>query len=84
MELKKVIKALVVGGLIAATGLEWWKIQETQRRARRMLYPGNPREMTAVLTELKGYPDRESQALARQLEDYLKSRDRRAWRRSRK
>jgi hypothetical protein len=84
MELKKVIKALIVGGLIATTALEWRRIQETQRRARRILYPGNPREMAEVLTELRRYRDRESQILARQLEDHLRRRDRRAWRRARK
>lgn len=80
MEFKKAIQALIVGGLIATTALEWRRIRETQRRARSILYPGNPREMAAVLAELRRYQDRESQNLARQLEDHLKRRDRRAWR----
>jgi hypothetical protein len=84
MEFKNVIKALVVGGLIATTALEWRRIRQTQRRARSILYPGNPREIAEVLAELRGYRDRESQTLARELEDYLKRRDRRLWRRSRR
>jgi hypothetical protein len=82
MEIKKIIQALIVGGLIATTALEWRRIRDTQRRARSILYPGNPREMAAVLAELKRYRDRESQTLARQLEDHLRRRDRRLWRRS--
>jgi hypothetical protein len=84
MEFKRVIQALIVGGLIATTALEWRRIRETQRRARSILYPGNPREMAAVLAELRRYQDRESQILARQLEDRLKRRDRRLWQRSRR
>jgi hypothetical protein len=84
MKIKKVIKVLVVGGQIATTVLEWRKLQETHRRARRILYPGSPREMVAVLAELKRHRDPESQMLAIQLEDHLRRRDRRAWRRARR
>jgi hypothetical protein len=84
MKIKKVIQALIVGGLIATTVLEWRKLKETHRRARRILYPGSPGEMVAVLAELKRHRDPESQILASQLEDHLKRRDRRAWRRVRR
>jgi hypothetical protein len=83
MKIKKIIKALIAGGLIATAFLEWRKVRETHRRARRIMYPGSTGEMVAVLAELKRHRDPESQILTRQLEDHLKGRDERAWRRAR-
>ena len=78
---RRLITALVVGGLIAACAREWNNIRQVQRKARELLYPGNPTEIAEVLNELRRHSDDESQALARQLEERLKIKDRRVWRR---
>jgi hypothetical protein len=77
----RLVTTLLVGGLIAACAWEWKNIRQVQSRARRILYPGNPAEMAEVLEKLLRYKDRESRYLARRLEERLKVRDRRAWRR---
>jgi hypothetical protein len=81
MMASRLITTLLAGGLIAACAWEWKNIRQVQRRARSILYPGNPAEMAEILGKLRRYRDDESQVLARQLEERLKIRDRRAWRR---
>jgi hypothetical protein len=78
---RRLITALLVGGMIAACAREWKNIRQVQRKARDLLYPGSPTEMAEVLRELRSHNDDESQSLARQLEERLKIKDRRVWRR---
>ncbi len=78
---RRLITGLVVGGLIVACAREWNNIRQVQRKARDLLYPGNPTEMAEVINELRRHGNDESQALARQLEERLKIKDRRVWRR---
>jgi len=77
---RRLITALLVGGMIAACAREWKNIGQVQRKARDLLYPGSSTEMANVLCQLRRHSDDESQALARQLEERLKIKDRRAWR----
>ena len=78
---RRLITGLLVGGLIAACAREWKNIRQVQHQARDLLYPGDPAEMAEVINELRRHSDDESQALARQLEERLKIKDRRLWRR---
>jgi hypothetical protein len=78
---RKLITALIVGGLAAAWFREWREMRHVQQRARDLLYPGDPEEIAEVLVELQRHSDDESKALAKQLEERLKIKDHRAWRR---
>ena len=78
---RRLITGLVVGGLIGACAREWKNIHQVQRRARDLLYPEDSSEMAEVLNEIRRYRDDESQALAKQLEERLKRKDRCVWRR---
>ena len=81
MKASRLITALMAGWLIAACVREWKNERQIQRRARDILYPGNLAEMVGVLGELRSHNADESRALARQLEERLKIKDRRMWRR---
>ena len=78
---RRLITALLVGGMIAACAREWKNIRQVQRKARDILYPGSPAEMAEVISELRRHNDEESQVLARQLEELVKVKERRVWRR---
>ncbi len=72
--MKKIPMVILAATLIAITVMEWKKLRTVQERARRILYPGDSREMLKILTELRSHRDPESQALASQLEERLKIR----------
>ncbi len=82
MGIQKPVVALIALSFIAATALELKRVRAVQQRARNMLHPGDSREIIRLVTELRSYDDAESRDLAGQLENLLKSRDRRAWARS--
>lgn len=71
--MKKFLMVMLAVGFIATAAVEWKKLRTVQERARRILYPGDSREMLKILTELRSHGDPESQTLARQLEDRLQS-----------
>ena len=79
--MKKIPMVILAATLIAITVMEWKKLRTVQERARRILYPGDSREMLKILTELRSHGDPESQTLARQLEDRLQSQGHRQRRR---
>ena len=72
--MKKIPMVILAATLIAITVMEWKKLRTVQDRVRRILYPGDSREMLRILTELRSYRDPESQALGNQLEERLKIR----------
>lgn len=72
--MKKIPMVILAATLIAITVMEWKQLRTVQERARRILYPGDSREMLKILTELRSHRDPESQALAIQLEERLKIR----------
>ena len=73
--------AMLAVGFIATAAVEWKKLRTVQGRARRILYPGDSREMIELLTELKSHGDPDSQTLARQLQDRLQRQGHRQRRR---
>lgn len=77
MAARQLITALLFLPLAAVWVREWKDMRRVQDRARSILYPGDPTEMSEVLEQLRCYTDPESQALARQLEDRLRKRGRR-------
>ncbi len=70
--MKKIPMVILAATLIAITVMEWKKLRTVRERTRRILYPGDSREMLKILTELRSHRDPESQALASQLEERLK------------
>ncbi len=72
--MKKIPRVILAATLIAITVRERKKARALQKRARRILYPGNPKEMAEILAELGSHQDPESQTLAGQLEDRLQKR----------
>jgi hypothetical protein len=74
---KRLISALVAGAVVALWVREWRAMGAARRRARSILYPGDPDEISEVLERLRGYTDDDSRALVRQLEDHLKKSGRR-------
>ena len=82
MGIQKPVVALIALSFIAATALELKRVRAVQQRARNMLHPGDSREIIRLVTKLRVFEDAESRALAAELEDLLKRRDRRAWARS--
>ncbi len=72
--MKKFLMVMLAVGFIATAAVEWRKLRTVQGRARRILYPGDSREMLKILTELRSHRDPESQALASQFEERLKIR----------
>ena len=77
MELKKFLMGMLAVGFITTAAVEWKKLRKVHDRARRILCPGDSREMTEVLSDLRSHGDPESQTLARQLEGRLRRRGQR-------
>ena len=72
--MKKFLMAMLAVGFIAVAAVEWKKLRTVQDRARRILYPGDSREMIEILTELRSHGDPDFQTLAGQIEDRLQRR----------
>lgn len=77
MVAKHLISALIAVAVAAVWVREWREMGSARRKARSILYPGDPAEIAAVLEQLRGYSDDESRALVRQLEDRLRQLGRR-------
>ena len=69
--MKKIPMVILAVVLIATTVMERKKFRSVQERARRILYPGDLKEMSGILAALRSHKDSESQTLARQLEERL-------------
>ena len=72
--MKKIPVVILAATLIAITVMERKKVRALQERAHRILYPGNPQEMSKILAELRSHQDPESQTLVEQLEERLQRR----------